>query len=126
VKTWRTVGFVTTASLAVVGTGFLIGDTVLDDQVQERASKIRERGGPWACRGEVFRKECDELHSVASARDVLNPLAVWSLIGAGVVGGVTLSSFWWAPAERPRARAQIRVVPTASARQAGAVVTATW
>lgn len=125
-KTWRTVGIVTTASLAVLGTSFLIGDTVLDDQVEERASKIRERGGPWACRGEVFREDCEDLHTIASARDVLNPLAVWSLIGAGVVGGATLSSFWWAPAEPPRARAQIRVVPTASARQAGAMITATW
>ena len=129
-RTWRTVGAATTVSLALLGTGFAIGDSVLDDEVEKRSSKIRELGGPSACGGQAYREDCEALHSIASARDVLNPLAVWTLLGAGVVGGVTLSSLWWAPAEQPRARAraqaQIRVIPTASARQAGAVLTATW
>ena len=127
-RTWRTVGAATTVSLALLGTGFAIGDAVLDDQVEERSSKIRELGGPSACGGQADQKDCEALHSIASARDVLNPLAVWTLLGAGVVGGVTLSSLWWAPAEQPRARAQaqIRVIPTVSTRQAGAVLTATW
>ena len=127
-RTWRTVGAATTVSLALLGTGLVIGDAVLDAQVEERSSKIRELGGPSACGGQAYRKDCEALHSIASARDVLNPLAVWTLLGAGVVGGVTLSSLWLAPAERPRARAQaqIRVIPTASPRQAGAVLTATW
>lgn len=125
-RTWRTVGIVTTASLAVLGTGCVIGDAVLDDQVEERASKIRERGSPWACRDNAYKEDCEALHSIVRTRDVLNPLAVWSLIGAGVVGGVTLTSLWWAPAERPKGRAQIRVLPSAGMRQAGAVVTTTW
>ena len=59
----------------------------------------RGREGCW---GKGALGPCRELAAGRAARDALAGGAVLAFAGGGVLAGVTVSSFWWAPAAGSR------------------------
>jgi hypothetical protein len=127
----RRVGIIATAATMTLGAGFMISGAVLDGEVEKRAASLAQRADKWACRGDAHKEECAELHSLATTRDVLGNVGLGSFILGGVIGTLTVGSFLWSPKPkdehtRTKTRAQIRVVPAATPKQAGAMITGTW
>ncbi len=120
----RLAGIITASAAVVGGTAFAIGGAVVDDQLERRSMALSREIGPKACLAGSFRDECESLRSQGRTRDMLDGLAVGSFITGAAIGALTLSSLWWAPNER--SRTPIQVMPTATAKQAGAVVSGAW
>ena len=123
--TYRNIGLIGASGGALLGIGLAAYGVALDEQVEDRSSALARRGGGLSvCGGAAFKDECAELRGLITARDVSNNLALGTLIVSGVLGAVSLSSFWWAPSDRRRA--SVEVAPTVTGKQAGAVLRGVW
>ena len=118
--TLRYVGFATAGAALVAGAGMAIGGEVLDAELNQRV------GGRAldTCSGRGTLQLCRDLTELRNTRDILASGAVWGFVTAGVVGAVTVSSFWWAPG--PRAEGPIRVAPAVSRDEAGLTIYGGW
>jgi len=118
--TLRYVGFATAGAALVAGAGMAISGEVLDAELNQRV------GGRAldTCSGRGTLQLCRDLTELRNTRDILASGAVLGFVTAGVVGAVTVSSFWWAPA--PRSAARIGIAPATSSGQIGARVLGYW
>jgi len=118
--TLRYLGFATTGTALALGAGFAFGAAALDAELEERiAGRARD-----ACWSKGNLQPCRDLTELRNTRDLLAGGATLGFAAAGVVGAVTVSSFWWAPG--PRRDARIRIAPAMSQRQLGATVHGHW
>ncbi|WP_437964582.1 hypothetical protein WMF04_33495 [Sorangium sp. So ce260] len=120
---FRVAGLAFAAAGIALGTGFTLAAAARGDEAAAQAEAIRRRGGPAACVYTDYERPCGALRKTNGARDTLETFAWASFIGAGVVGAVAISSFWWAPA--PRASA-VRAVPLATAEGGGVLFVGAW
>jgi len=119
-NTLRYVGFATAGAGLAAGAGMVMGAAVLQNEMTNRAATV----GPNGCWGKGALNPCKNLVTLREARNMLAGGAVLTFIGAGVVAGVTVSSFWWAPG--PRAEGPIRVAPAVSRNEAGLTIYGGW
>ena len=111
-STWRTVGIVTSAVTAAVGVAALIGQEALSGEIEEASAEIKERSGPFACRGASGDGGCTQLDDAERGRVALSWIGVTSLVASGVIAGLTVRSFLSSP-EPSRQKTGIRIVPVA-------------
>ncbi|MCC6552719.1 MAG: hypothetical protein IT372_06810 [Polyangiaceae bacterium] len=122
--TLRRFGYATAGAAALIGLGLTISAAVVDGKLADHADGVIGQGGVSTCGGGRSSTDCEALRKMGSTRDALSGSGIISLIAAGVIGGVTFSSHWWAPSER--APGPIQVVPTLEATQAGVTLVKVW
>ena len=122
--TLRTAGLITAGVGAVLGIGFTIAGSVVDDRLENRAEILGEQAGFNACNGPKYRAECAGLQSLINARGALDAAAGISFASAAAIGGIALSTFLWADSEKQPA--PLRLVPSATAQDAGVTLHGRW
>ncbi|WP_437332344.1 hypothetical protein [Sorangium sp. So ce394] len=120
---FRIGGLALAAAGVALGAGLMVEASARGDEAAVLEEAIRRRGGPAACLYDEHRAACGELGDERRERDTLEAAAWASFVGAGVVGAVALSSFWWAPAPGTSA---VRAVPLATAQGGGVLVVGAW
>ncbi|WP_272826249.1 hypothetical protein [Sorangium sp. Soce836] len=120
---FRIGGLALAAAGVALGAGLSVEASARGDEAAALEEGIRRRGGPAACLYDEHTAACGELGDKRRARDTLETAAWASFVGAGFVGAVALSSFWWAPAPGTGA---VRAVPLATAKGGGVLVVGAW
>jgi hypothetical protein len=114
-----------TAGVAV-GAGVVL--TILANgkaaNASEKLTSLESQGGDKACLVESFASACDDLHGLRQNAATFGNVAVWSFIGAGVVGTGTLVYAFVTP-RRPK-EPSIQAVPLVSVRGAGLMLSGSW
>lgn len=121
---WRRVGFVTAGAFAGLGLGLTISAAALQAKVDKLADSVSDVAGANACAGGRAAAICEEMRTTQESRNELSGAGFVALAAAVAVGGVTISSLWWAPSERPSA--PVRVVPTVAPGRAGLAFVTAW
>ncbi|WP_437973312.1 hypothetical protein WMF11_30910 [Sorangium sp. So ce295] len=119
----RVSGLAVASAGVALGTGFALAAAARGDKAEAQANAIHRRGGLAACVYPEHADACAALADRKRARDTLETAAWASFMGAGVVGAVAISSFWWAPA--PRASA-VHPVPFATVEGGGVLLAGVW
>ena len=94
----RIAGFAAAGVTLAAGAGMALGAADIQADLADRAA-ARGREGCW---GKGALGPCRELAAGRAARDALAGGAVLAFAGGDVLAGMTVSSFWWAPAAGPR------------------------
>lgn len=100
IGTLRLVGFAAAGAALAAGAGMAIAAEALDTQ----RARLAAGRAPDTCPRRGSPELCSDLTELRSTRDSLAGGAILGFIAAGVVGGVTATSFWWAPSPRKPAR----------------------
>lgn len=121
---WRRVGFVTAAAFAGLGLGLTITAAAIQTKLDKAADSVSDVAGANACAGGRASAVCEEMRTVQEIRNGLSGAGFVALAAAAAIGGVTISSLWWAPSER--SSAPVRVVPTVDPNRAGLAFVTAW
>lgn len=120
----RRIGVGTTVALGGIGAGLVISAAVVHGKLNEQTERVNEAAGPNACAGGPLPPICEDMKKAQQVRDKLSGAGIVMLSAAAVVGGITLSSLWWAPSKRASTAA--RVVPTVDPGHAGITLMKAW
>jgi tetratricopeptide (TPR) repeat protein len=92
----RVAGIAVTTAAASFGVLFMVRASVLDGDLDERKSELRDHRGwtSWACRDPQPPAECAELHGLKTDRDRFAGLGTALVAAGGVAGALTAASFF--------------------------------
>lgn len=90
----------------------------------EKLTSLEAQGGDKACLAQSFASACGELHGLRQDAATFGNVAVWSFIGAGVVGAGTLVYALATP--RRQKEPSLQAVPLVSVRGGGLMVSGSW
>lgn len=90
----------------------------------EKVTSVAAQGGDKACLAQSFGTACEELHGLRQEAATFGNVAVWSFIGAGVVGAGTLVYALAAP-RRPK-EPSLQAAPLVSATGGGLMLRGSW
>ena len=90
----------------------------------EKVTSLDAQGGDKACLTPSFTSACGELHGLRQDAATFGNVAVWSFIGAGVVGAGTLVYALATP--RRQKEPSLQAAPLVSVRGGGLMVSGSW
>lgn len=123
-STLRRIGYASAGASAALGVGLLVAHGATAATARDDADEARGKYGRSACALDPSLRVCKDLQAKVDTGDTLRTAGIVSLIVAGAIGGVAVSSLWWAPSEP--AASHVEVVPTVEPQRAGVTLFSRW
>jgi hypothetical protein len=125
-RTELVIGGIATTGVALgMGVVFAVLTSNKTSDADSKAAELSAVGGANACAARQRREECEALHGLREDVSTFGTVAVWSFIGAGVVGLGTAIYGLTTP-RKATTTTGLRATPAIAARSAGVVVTGAW
>lgn len=125
----RITGFGLTLATGSLGAVFMVRARTADGDLDERNAKLDAVGvSQGVCRETPKPSACAELTSLQRERDLFAGLGTAMVVTSGVVGAVTLASFFtdFSSLQAEPTKARVALVPTVAPTQAGIVAYGAW
>ncbi|WP_437276165.1 PEGA domain-containing protein [Sorangium sp. So ce375] len=125
----RVAGIGLTTATASLGVLFMVRASASDGDLKERNSKLDALGfTPWACREPSPPSACNELAVLRRERDQFAALGTAMVVASGVVGAMTVASFFtdFSFLQSEPTGARVAFSPAATPGQIGLVAHGVW